>query len=100
MQVARHRALRAATRELKTVGWTLSVILIAILTIACGSGIRPTDPVTVGRFVTGTIIGVDSSGSAICLKPASGEEQLCGIPLQRPGAPRLTVGQSVGVGFH
>lgn len=90
-----HRVARAARRT--TLGFVFAVVGIAALVVACGSDIGGTQPVTIGRYVTGTVVGVDSSGSAICLKPESGAEQLCGIPLQRPGAPRLSVGQFVGV---
>lgn len=97
MQREHLQTLPDGTPHWKTVGRALCLSVIAIAAVACGSGIGSTDPVTVSRFITGTVVGVDSSSSAICLRPDSGAGQLCGIPLQRPGAPRLTVGQSVGV---
>lgn len=77
--------------------YPLVVSLVASLAIACGPASGPSDPVTISRFVTGMIVGVDSSGSAICLRPDAGGDQLCSIPLQRPGSPSLFVGQHVGV---
>lgn len=93
-QYREFRANRAARANRQRV---LCVALVTVLAVACGPATKTDDPVSVSRFVTGTVVGVDASGSAICLRPNSGGEQLCGIPLQRPGAPRLTVGQSIGI---
>lgn len=87
-------------RQAATVGVILLLALIAVGFALYATRIEtPTakDPLTVSRFVTGTIVGVDSSGSAVCLRPDAGGEQLCSIPLQRPGSPSLFVGQHVGV---
>lgn len=93
-----YREMRSNAAPLgKHGGRALCLTLIALIAAACVPAAKSDDPVTVSRFVTGTIVGVDASGSAICLRPDSGGEQLCGIPLQRPGAPRLTVGESIGI---
>ena len=79
----------------------LAVVAAFVLGWAAAFGFNAVGdrPVRFDGFLSGAISQVDASGSALCVIPdgRTVSEQHCSLPLQRPGSPKLQVGQRIAV---
>jgi hypothetical protein len=80
---------------------TAALVVIALIAFALGwlanGATFRENPVHLTDAFEGKVSQVDALGSAFCVVPDAGGEQRCSYPLRRPGAPKLELGQHVGV---